>query len=115
MICDVPSTTEAFVCGAPAPIVFKSTEPTTTEKATLAILSLVDIAQTERRLTSPTIYIDEIGRTCEEGYMYSVCSECCMSGDTEQNEACANGHDHMKEATAYCATMRAISGEGTKI
>jgi hypothetical protein len=56
MICDVPSTTEAFVCGAPAPIVFKSTEPTTTEKATLAILSLVDIAQTERWLTSPTCH-----------------------------------------------------------
>jgi hypothetical protein len=34
----------------PPPIVFKSTEPTTTEKASLAILSLVDIIQTQNWL-----------------------------------------------------------------
>jgi hypothetical protein len=48
--CDVT----AMVSGAPAPIVFKSTEPTTTEKATLALLSLADLIQTEAWLHTPS-------------------------------------------------------------
>ena len=41
---------------APPPIVWKSTAPTTTEKAALAVLSLVDVMQTENWLheSSPT-------------------------------------------------------------
>jgi hypothetical protein len=35
---------------APAPIVYKSTAPTTTEKAALALLSFVDIVQTDKFL-----------------------------------------------------------------
>ncbi len=45
-----------MVSGAPAPIVVRSTEPTTTEKASLAMLSLVDLIQTQTWLhrSSPT-------------------------------------------------------------
>jgi hypothetical protein len=45
-----------MVSGAPAPIVVQSTEPTTTEKASLAMLSLVDLIQTQTWLhrSSPT-------------------------------------------------------------
>ncbi len=35
---------------APAPIVYKSTAPTTTEKAALAVLSLIDVVQTQNWL-----------------------------------------------------------------
>ncbi len=35
---------------APPPIVWKSTAPTTTEKAALAVLSLIDVVQTENWL-----------------------------------------------------------------
>jgi hypothetical protein len=50
-----PSCTTVAIDGAPRPaIVVRSAEPTTTEKAALAALSLVDLIQTQRWLDTPT-------------------------------------------------------------
>ena len=52
--------------------------------------------------------------TCDDGYMYSVCRECCI--DDGQTEACADGHHH-DPGKPICATVADLSaallGEGT--
>jgi hypothetical protein len=59
--------------------------------------------------------IDDVGLTCGLGYMYSVCELCCLHGDgeSEQTEDCWAAHNHTKDDTAYCATMRVIKSEDT--
>jgi hypothetical protein len=54
-----------------------------------------------------SVHIDAIGLTCEDGFEYSICSECCTNG-REQTEECATYHDHVKFDTAHCKTMRAM-------
>jgi hypothetical protein len=45
--------------------------------------------------------------TCEDGYLYSGCRECCTD-EGYQTEACADGHHHAP-GEAICATVAAIT------
>jgi hypothetical protein len=58
--------------------------------------------------------IDDVGLTCEDGFLYWVCDLCCVDGESGQNEDCWAAHNHTKDDTAYCATMRAIKSEEIK-
>jgi hypothetical protein len=52
--------------------------------------------------------IENLGLTCEDGYEYSVCRECCTGGSGEyQTEDCVNHHDH--EDSWRCVTVQAIT------
>jgi len=44
--------------------------------------------------------------TCEDGYMYSACRECCI--EDGQTEACADGHHH-GIGNPICATVADLS------
>ena len=51
--------------------------------------------------------------TCEDAYLYSICSACC-SGDAEppeQAEDCATYHSHGKDGP-ICSTVRAVNSVG---
>jgi hypothetical protein len=45
--------------------------------------------------------------TCEAGYMYSVCAECCCDGVEQQTEECAGGHEH-DGSKPLCRTLAAL-------
>lgn len=48
--------------------------------------------------------------TCEDGYLYTICRECCGEGALgNQREECASGHDHSQ--CWPCSTAAAISAE----
>lgn len=54
------------------------------------------------------IDVSEVGYTCEDGYLYSVCQACCMDDlDTGQREPCADGHDH-RTGDWLCETTERI-------
>jgi len=53
------------------------------------------------------IEIDGEFFTCEEGFMYFVCFECCVVNDY-QHEDCAGGHDHGKDIP-ICATVALLT------
>jgi hypothetical protein len=51
--------------------------------------------------------IENVGLTCEDGYEYSICRECCTGGSGEyQTEDCAS-HDHNR--CWPCDTVQAIT------
>lgn len=53
--------------------------------------------------------IEDVGLVCDDGYLYSICRECCAD-DTFQNEECATYHKHSGDAACWpCPTVRAIS------
>lgn len=39
------------------------------------------------------IEVSDIGYTCEDGYLYSVCGACCFDDDNKQTEECTS-HSH---------------------
>jgi hypothetical protein len=43
------------------------------------------------------VSVEEIGETCEAGFMYEVCRECCCGCDSYQSEECASYHNHGKD------------------
>jgi hypothetical protein len=50
--------------------------------------------------------------TCEDGYLHSICTECCTTdvyGTREQTENCAGAHRH-DDARPLCATIAALDG-----
>jgi hypothetical protein len=53
-------------------------------------------------------YAAEIGFVCEDGYMYSVCRECCTA-DGEHTEHCAT--DHVPADCWPCRTRKDIDGD----
>jgi hypothetical protein len=54
------------------------------------------------------IEVEEIGWTCQDGYMYSICRECCTENG-QQTEVCATYHDHKNEP--LCPTRRDVDGD----
>lgn len=50
----------------------------------------------------------DVGWTCETGYLYSICRECCTENG-EQTEECAASHDHSKNGP-LCPTRKDIDG-----
>lgn len=47
----------------------------------------------------------DVGITCEDGYLYTICRDCC-TGNGYQTEQCAADHD----GDCYpCATVKAIA------
>jgi hypothetical protein len=40
------------------------------------------------------VNVNDVGLVCEDGFMYSVCRECCTDGHGNQTEECASAHDH---------------------
>jgi hypothetical protein len=59
------------------------------------------------------IEIDEIGLTCGDGYLYSICANCCTGGSREwQTETCASEHKHDGDAACWpCPTRIALTEE----
>ena len=56
--------------------------------------------------------VNEVGPTCEDGFRYSICAECCgheNSWSFEQREECANDHDHCTDRP-LCQTLTGIEG-----
>jgi len=51
--------------------------------------------------------VDGEFHTCEEGFMYFICSECCVVNDY-QHEDCAGGHDHGKDKPR-CGTFALLT------
>jgi Arc/MetJ-type ribon-helix-helix transcriptional regulator len=57
--------------------------------------------------------IDEIGLTCQDAYLYSICSNCCTGGSEEwQTEACANDHKHDGASPCWPCPTRAALASG---
>jgi hypothetical protein len=52
--------------------------------------------------------IENVGLTCEDGYEYSICRECCTSGSGYQSEDCA---EHDRVFCWPCETSAALKGE----
>jgi hypothetical protein len=54
--------------------------------------------------------VHEVGIVCEEGFLYSICNECCAAGDryTGQTECCVADHEH---PCWPCNTIKALTGE----
>ena len=57
--------------------------------------------------------IDEVGLTCSDGYMYSICSNCCTGGSQEwQTEVCADQHKHDGKSQCWpCPTRAALTAD----
>lgn len=69
------------------------------------------------------VEIEGVGLVCEEGYQFSICSECCTGMDGYQSQHCESEHDHLGVQVAMatngrwvarppcypCGTVRAIS------
>lgn len=56
--------------------------------------------------------VAEVGPTCEDGFRYNICAECCTNEtpwSKEQLEDCANGHDHCTDRP-LCQTLTGIEG-----
>lgn len=54
--------------------------------------------------------IDDIGTVCQDGYMYSICSSCCMdSWRGGQTELCVSEHNHHHPNSPYCQTIYVIA------
>lgn len=53
--------------------------------------------------------VAEVGLVCEDGYLYSVCRECCAPGEVGQNRECAENHDHKADGWE-CNTLAALDG-----
>lgn len=54
----------------------------------------------------------EVGLVCEQGFLYSICAECCSNEtpwERSQREECADGHDHVGDR-AICQTLTGIEG-----
>jgi hypothetical protein len=46
-------------------------------------------------VTDGVVAVENVGLTCEDGYEYSICRECCTASSQEyQTEGCASAHDH---------------------
>lgn len=54
--------------------------------------------------------VHEVGVVCEEGFLYSICNECCAAGDryTGQTECCVADHEH---PCWPCPTVKALTGQ----
>lgn len=57
------------------------------------------------------VRVEEVGLTCADGYLYSICWTCCTDGvDGYQREECLS-HDHGK-GKPVCRTAELIDGGG---
>jgi hypothetical protein len=58
--------------------------------------------------------IDDIGWICQDGYLYSICRECCIHGGDVQTEECADFHTSAgrpdPDGCWPCRTKAAIDG-----
>jgi hypothetical protein len=58
-----------------------------------------------------TQYIEDLANvTCEDGFLYEICYECCTQHRGEQSEECLD-HDH-GPGKPICATVAALNGTG---
>lgn len=53
--------------------------------------------------------IPEVGYVCHEGFMYSICRECCTDGEF-QTEECATYHNHHQPGPR-CRTNAILEGD----
>ena len=62
-------------------------------------------------LPEGVLNVSEIGLVCADGYLHSICRECCTGGSQEyQTEACASDHLHEGAAACWpCPTAAALS------
>jgi hypothetical protein len=61
-----------------------------------------------RRIYHGVIDIDEIGRTCDDGYQYAICWSCCTQRSGYQTEDCT-GHHHGPDVP-QCPTIAILDG-----
>jgi hypothetical protein len=55
--------------------------------------------------------INDVGLTCEDGYWYSICLECCTHGSGEQPVECAENHYAEGPHNCWpCRTIQALDG-----
>ena len=60
-----------------------------------------------------TRYIEELSNvTCEDGFLYEICDECCAHRG-EQSKECLDDHDH-GPGKPICATIAALDGTEEK-
>lgn len=57
------------------------------------------------------VSIDEVGYTCADGYLYTICRWCCTDGSEYQTETCATNHAAERENCCPCPTARALGVE----
>lgn len=61
--------------------------------------------------------IDDVGWVCQDGYLYSICRECCLHGGDNQIEECADSHYSYSSGKPDpdgcwpCRTIVALDGE----
>lgn len=63
--------------------------------------------------TSQAIEIAEVGRTCQAGYLHTICRHCCAADGVGQTEDCAAHHDH--RGPGWCPTTAALAVAGVDI
>lgn len=51
----------------------------------------------------------DVGWTCQDGYLYSICHECCAR-NRDQTEECAASHDHGTN-DPLCPTRKDLDGD----
>ena len=47
--------------------------------------------------------------SCADGYLHSICAHCCLDGDGDQREECADYHEHGRDKP-ICSTSEALKG-----
>lgn len=65
----------------------------------------------EGKVPEGVLEIEEVGLTCEAGFMYSICWSCCTQESGYQSEGCADNHDHRggPESCWPCPTVQAMA------
>jgi hypothetical protein len=56
-------------------------------------------------------YIEEVGLTCDDGYVFSVCWHCCTDSDYGMTLHCSDSHEHGKDSP-ICHTSTLLSEVG---
>lgn len=54
--------------------------------------------------------LDEVGTVCEDGYLYTVCGECCTN-DYGQHSVCAEEHGMVRDVAPCwpCPTVKTVA------
>lgn len=62
------------------------------------------------RLPDGVLNVENVGLTCEDGYLYSICWCCCTEESGYQSEDCGTDHPHEgPEACWPCPTIHAAA------
>ena len=63
--------------------------------------------------TGRAFNVADVGLTCDEGYWYSICENCCLDDYFERTEDCEGCHAHA-ENSPICRTIDILDTGETK-